>query len=149
MRACALIPSCHWVSKGLSFLVLISLTAAAAPPKCVLVVHSLGEHFAPFNVMSATFRTELAQRSAEPLEFYAVSLQAARVGVTPAEYKTFVDGTKILKLDEAKKAFKKGSGFSSIYGSSKISDDFKIDNKVYKEHQDVNSYIDPSLTEKM
>jgi len=51
----------------------------------VLVVHSLGEHFAPFNVMSATFRTELAQRSAEPLEFYAVSLQAARVGVTKPE----------------------------------------------------------------
>jgi len=49
------------------------------------VVHSLGEEFAPFNIMSATFRTELAQRSAEPLEFYAVSLEAARFGGTKPE----------------------------------------------------------------
>jgi len=79
----------------------------------------------------------------------AIKIMASRVGVTPAEYKTFVNGTKILKLDEAKKAFAKGAGFSSIYGSSKISDDFNVTNKVYKEPQDVDSYIDPSLTEKM
>lgn len=79
----------------------------------------------------------------------AVKIMASRVGVTPAEYKTFVDGTKILKLNEAKKAFAKGKGLSSIYGSSKISDDFNVDNKVYKKHQDVDSYIDPSLTDAM
>jgi NitT/TauT family transport system substrate-binding protein len=79
----------------------------------------------------------------------AIKIMASRVGVTPAEYKTFVNGTKILKLDEAKKAFAKGDGFSSIYGSSKISDDFNVTNKVYKKPQDVDSYIDPSLTEKM
>ena len=79
----------------------------------------------------------------------AIKIMAARVGVTPTEYKTFVDGTKILKLDEAKKAFTKGNGFSSIYGSSKISDDFNVSNKVYKKPQDVDSYIDPSLTVKM
>ena len=75
----------------------------------------------------------------------AIKIMASRVGVTPAEYKTFVDGTKILKSDEAKKAFAKGEGLSSLYGSSQISDDFNVANKVYKEHQDVNSYIDPSL----
>jgi NitT/TauT family transport system substrate-binding protein len=79
----------------------------------------------------------------------AIKIMAARVGVTPAEYQSFVDGTKLLKLDEAKKAFAKGEGFASIYGSSKISDDFNVANEVYKEHQDVNSYIDPSLTAKM
>jgi len=79
----------------------------------------------------------------------AIKIMSARVGVTPAEYKTFVDGTKILKLDEAKKAFAKGDGFSSLYGSSKISDDFNVSNKVYKEPQDIDSYIDPSLTAKM
>ncbi|MEJ2564883.1 MAG: ABC transporter substrate-binding protein [Gammaproteobacteria bacterium] len=79
----------------------------------------------------------------------AIKIMASRVGVTPAEYKTFVHGTKILKLDEAKKAFAKGKGLSSIYGSSKISDDFNVDNKVYKKHQDVDSYIDPSLTDAM
>lgn len=79
----------------------------------------------------------------------AIKIMASRVGVTPDEYKAFVDGTKILKLDEAKKAFAKGEGFSSLYGSSKISDEFNVTNKVYKEHQDVGSYIDPSLTMKM
>jgi len=79
----------------------------------------------------------------------AIKIMASRVGVTPEQYKTFVDGTKILKLDEAKKAFAKGKGLSSIYGSSKISDDFNVDNKVYKKHQDVDSYIDPSLTDAM
>ena len=79
----------------------------------------------------------------------AIKIMASRVGVTPEEYKTFVDGTKILRLEEAKKAFAKGSGFSSIYGSSKISDDFNVANKVYDKPQDVDSYIDPSLTLKM
>jgi NitT/TauT family transport system substrate-binding protein len=76
----------------------------------------------------------------------AIRIMASRVGVTPADYQTFVDGTRILKLSEAKKAFAKGEGFSSLYGSSRISDDFNVTNKVYKEHQDVDSYIDPSLT---
>ena len=43
----------------------------------------------------------------------------------------------------------KGEGFTSIYGSSKISDDFNVANKVYDEPQDVSSYIDPSLMSEM
>ncbi|HEY9050227.1 MAG TPA: ABC transporter substrate-binding protein, partial [Gammaproteobacteria bacterium] len=62
------------------------------------------------------------------------------------EYKPFLDGTKILTLAEAKAAFKKGSGYKSVYGSTKISDDFNVANKVYEAPQDVNSYIDPSIT---
>ena len=61
------------------------------------------------------------------------------------KYKTFIDGTKILTREEAAAAFKKGDGFKSVYGSSKISDDFNVANKVYETPQDVDSYIDPSL----
>ncbi len=77
----------------------------------------------------------------------AVQIMAARVGIEPAEYKGFIDGTKILTLDEAKGFFKKGDGYTSLYGSSKISDDFNVTNKVYEQAQDIDSYIDPSITE--
>lgn len=76
----------------------------------------------------------------------AVSIMAARVGVTPEEYKPFLAGTKILTLDEAKGFYAKADGFKSIYGSSKIADDFNLKYEVYKEPQDVDAYTDPSLT---
>ena len=76
----------------------------------------------------------------------AVQIMAARVGIEPDEYKGFIDGTKILTLDEAKGFFKKGEGYTSLYGSSRISDDFNVANKVYEEAQDIDSYIDPSIT---
>lgn len=77
----------------------------------------------------------------------AIRIMASRVGVTPKEYESFYKGTKILTLKEAKEHFKKGDGFSSLYGSSKIVDKFNVDNKVYAKPQDVDSYIDPSLTD--
>ncbi len=79
----------------------------------------------------------------------AISIMAARVGLPPEEYKGFIDGTKILTLDEAKAFLGKGDGFGSLYGSSKISDDFNLANDVYKEAQSIDSYIDTSLMESM
>jgi NitT/TauT family transport system substrate-binding protein len=76
----------------------------------------------------------------------AIAIMASRVDVPPAEYAKFVDGTRILKLDEAKGFFEKKDGFGSLYGSSSISDRFNLDNDVYKEAQDIDSYIDPSIT---
>ncbi len=76
----------------------------------------------------------------------AIKIMASRVSLKPAEYSAFVEGTKILTLEEAKKIYGKGEGLTSLYGSSKISDDFNVANKVYKESQKVDSYIDPSLT---
>jgi NitT/TauT family transport system substrate-binding protein len=79
----------------------------------------------------------------------AISIMAARVGLPPAEYATFVNGTKILTLEEARKHFQEGDGFTSLYGSSEVSDAFNVDNKVYGEPQDIEAYIDPSLTESL
>lgn len=76
----------------------------------------------------------------------AVKIMASRVGVKPDEYKAFVSGTKILTLKEAKEFFKKSSGFKSLYGSTKISDDFNVANKVYDKPMKVDEYIDPSIT---
>ena len=76
----------------------------------------------------------------------AISIMASRVGLKPEEYKKFVSGTKILKLEEAKKFMTSEPGFKSVLGSTKISDDFNVANQVYKKPEDIKSYIDFSLT---
>ncbi|NTV97369.1 MAG: ABC transporter substrate-binding protein [Thiobacillus sp.] len=76
----------------------------------------------------------------------AVKIMAARVGVSPETYLPLLKGTKLLGLDEAKKIYVKGDGFKTLYGSSKISDDFNVANGVYKAAQDIDSYLDPSFT---
>jgi len=77
----------------------------------------------------------------------AVKIMSARVGLTPEAYKPLLKGTKLIDVAEGKKIFKKGKGLTSLYGSSEIANDFNVKNEVYKQAQDVNSYIDPSLTE--
>ncbi|MBO1927134.1 ABC transporter substrate-binding protein [Thiomicrorhabdus sp. 6S2-11] len=79
----------------------------------------------------------------------ALKIMSSRVGLTPEEYAPFLEGTKLLTLEEAKAAYKKGTGLDSIFGSSKVSDDFNVNNKVYDTPQDVNSYFDGSITEGM
>lgn len=76
----------------------------------------------------------------------AIKIMASRVNLPPEEYKDFVSGTKILTLAEAKKAFAKGKGLDSIYGSSDLVDKFNVDNKVYEKAEPVADYIDSSLT---
>jgi len=51
-----------------------------------------------------------------------------------------------LSKDEAKKVLEKGETFKSIYGSTKIVDQFNLANKIYEKPQDPASYIDPSFT---
>lgn len=75
----------------------------------------------------------------------AVSIMAARVGVSPAEYTEFLAGTQILTLEEALPFMAKTEGFESLYGSSSISDAFNLANEVYGDAQDIDAYIDPSL----
>lgn len=76
----------------------------------------------------------------------ALSIMSARVGLSAEEYAPFLKGTRLLSLDEAKGFFAEGEGFDSIWGSTKISDDFNIKYKVYPDPQDLESYIDASLT---
>lgn len=52
------------------------LGAIAMEAKRVLLLHSFGREFAPYDVVVATFRTELAKGSSEPIAFYDASLDA-------------------------------------------------------------------------
>jgi len=77
----------------------------------------------------------------------AVKIMAAKVGADVADYAKNVPGTHFLTLAEAKKAFKKGAGLDSIYGSLTIGNKFNIDNKVYKVSQKPESYLFPGIVE--
>ncbi|MDA8365184.1 MAG: ABC transporter substrate-binding protein [Gammaproteobacteria bacterium] len=76
----------------------------------------------------------------------AVRIMAARVGISPKAFLPLLKGTKLLSLAQGKKIFVKGRGLNSLYGSSKVADDFNVANHVYKKHQNLDNYIDPSFT---
>lgn len=76
----------------------------------------------------------------------AVKIMAAKVGVSADEYAKAMPGTYFLSLSEAKQRFAKGPGLDSVYGSSKVADDFNVANKVYAQAQPVDEYIAPELT---
>ncbi|HEV7302322.1 MAG TPA: ABC transporter substrate-binding protein [Tepidisphaeraceae bacterium] len=76
----------------------------------------------------------------------AIKIMAGRCGVAPAEYAPFLDGTYHLSLDEAAKAWQKSEALTSIYGSTKVADAFNVKHKVYESPQDIDSYLDPSIT---
>jgi len=76
----------------------------------------------------------------------AIRIMSARVGLTPAQYKPLLAGTHLLNIAEAKKVFVKADGLDSLYGSSKIVDDFNVRNNVYKQPQIIDGYMYPALT---
>ena len=75
----------------------------------------------------------------------AVKIMSARVGLKPEAYLPLLKGTHLLSLEEGKKVFVKADGFKSLYGSSKIADDFNVKYAVYKKPSDLSKAIDPSL----
>jgi NitT/TauT family transport system substrate-binding protein len=75
----------------------------------------------------------------------AVKIMAARVGIKPEAYLPLLKGTRLLTLDEGKATFVKADGFKSLYGSSKIVDDFNVKAGIYKTPQNLNKAIDPTL----
>ena len=77
----------------------------------------------------------------------ALKIMAARTGVTPEAYGKFLKGTKLLTIAEGKKVMVDKPGFGSLYGSSENADKFNVKYKVYKDPQNIKSYIDPSLTD--
>ncbi len=77
----------------------------------------------------------------------ALKIMAARTGSTPADYAAFIGGTHFLTLSESAAIIANPSkGFKSLAGSSAVANDFNVKNAVYKESQDVSSYIDAKLT---
>lgn len=75
----------------------------------------------------------------------AVKIMSARVGLKPEAYLPLLKGTHLIGLEEGKKTFAKAEGFKSLYGSSKVADDFNVKYAVYKKPSDLNKAIDPSF----
>jgi len=71
-----------WLGSG-------TAAAAAQTPRRVLIVHSFGRDFAPFDAAIATFRRELASRSPDPVVFVEAALDAGRA-IGPDEEAAFV-----------------------------------------------------------
>jgi PAS domain S-box-containing protein len=85
----------------LSFCAVVPTTAAtveAPRVKRVLILHSFGRDFAPFNAASSGFRTELARQSPVPIEFLEASLETARFAEGGSET-PFVDYLRALFAD--------------------------------------------------
>jgi signal transduction histidine kinase len=59
--------------------------AEAAEPKRVLIIHSFGRDYAPFNSVGIALRTELTKQLRQPVTFRDVSLEIERFGVPRKE----------------------------------------------------------------
>src|ERR1700730_16858762 len=58
---------------------LFAMTGAAlSEPKRVLLLHSFGRDFAPWNQYARTIREELVRQSSGPIDFFEASLATAR-----------------------------------------------------------------------
>lgn len=79
----------------------------------------------------------------------AIKIMAARVNVAPEEYAKSMAGTYLLDLEGNLKHLKEADGLDSLLGSGKAADAFNTKNKVYKDAQDVKSYIDDSLVKEV
>ncbi len=115
----------------------------------VLVVNptSLAAHRADWVKLMKVWNKVVAYINDPKTQPDALKIMSARVGLTPAQYKPLLKGTKLLSLEDGKKTYVKADGFASLYGSSYIADDFNVKNAVYKVKQPVDTYIDPSLTD--
>jgi NitT/TauT family transport system substrate-binding protein len=108
---------------------------------------SLAQHRAEWVKLVSVWDRVLAYIGDPATKDDALKIMAARTGSTPADYAAFIGGTHFLSLaDGAKIIAKKGPGFASLAGSSAVANEFNVKNSVYKDAQDVSSYIDATLT---
>ena len=69
-----------WQAYCLGALVVLLTAGGAlgASPKQVLLLHSYGREFAPFNTFSESFRTALGEQQNGPVDFHELALESAR-----------------------------------------------------------------------
>src|SRR5215471_20727603 len=68
----------------------VALDVEAAGPKHVLIIHSYGRDFAPYDEITAVFRTELARISPAPISFAEANVDAGRKA-SEGEEQAFLD----------------------------------------------------------
>ncbi|MCZ7640818.1 MAG: hypothetical protein M5U12_35040 [Verrucomicrobia bacterium] len=74
-----------WACLGTLLLTLAAPGASAASPQRVLLIHSFGRDFAPYNHFSGVLRTELVSEASGSVDVVEVSLDTARVADTAPE----------------------------------------------------------------
>ena len=81
-------------------LLILAKSADAADPDRVLLLHSFGPDFSPWNTITPPFREALRKLATNPIDLYEASLQAERFGVSPArEEGPFIDYLNALLPD--------------------------------------------------
>lgn len=75
----------------------------------------------------------------------AAKIMGARVSLAPEEYKKLMSGTHYLGKADNLRIYEKGDGLETVYGSSKLSDEFFTKNKMYKAPVKYEDYFDGSL----
>jgi signal transduction histidine kinase len=84
-----------WIRRvcfGMMCLLMLAKSAAAADPDRVLLLHSFGPDFSPWNTITPPFREALRKLAPNPIDLYEASLQAERFGESPArEEGPFID----------------------------------------------------------
>ena len=75
-----------------------------------------------------------------------LDILSARVGLSPAEYEPFLQGTYILTLEEALPIWEPGDGLDTLMGSDRNVDAFNLKYDVYNESEVSPAYHDASLT---
>src|SRR5580692_6109464 len=95
MRSPDIEPQCGLSPSLVAFL--LALVVFCVPPgamakeaKTVLLLHSFGREFAPYETIVATIRTELAKGSSEPVAIYDASLDAGQTS-GPEDAQAFID----------------------------------------------------------
>jgi len=79
----------------------------------------------------------------------AVKIMAGKVNVPAEEYGKNLQGTHLLDLPENLKAYEKSDELLSVFGSSKIADEFNVKHGVYKEAQAIDAYLDASIVKEI
>jgi PAS domain S-box-containing protein len=67
---------------------MVGRAATDEGPKRILILNSFGRSFAPFNTVSESFQTELAERSKTPIEFHEVSLEGQQFAESKSDEPT-------------------------------------------------------------
>src|ERR1700761_6784 len=93
-------PCLPFIAVVTAALVMASVVSAPAQtasptPARVLLLHSFGQNFSPWNHISARFRAELVKQSARPIDLYEVPLQNVRVGES-RDQETFLNYLRAL-----------------------------------------------------
>jgi signal transduction histidine kinase len=81
-------------------LLILAKSADAADPDRVLLLHSFGPDFSPWNTITPPFREALRRLAPNPIDLYEASLQAERFGQSPAQEEgPFIDYLNALLPD--------------------------------------------------